>query len=344
MLPVEVSLNVMDTNPDSFVYRFSRGSAGDLIRSTTCGVGSLFTHNRSLSYTAPAETKFLSSIWLRCPYLCEPNSKAANLIFYSAFEPIYLLLPLIGFIIGMFGAMLGGGGGFFFLPVLTLIVGAPPHLAVATSLAATLPICIVGSLGHYRKGNIDVKTGALFVGAGIVGAFAGAAITGLLSPEQLKVSFGIYAVLIALNMSYSTWKKKRAEANGVEQKDAKQVLKITKGSFFGLSAGLIAGTFGTSGTAAVIAGLFAMRLPVKMVVGTSLLVVLVNTFFAVGAHFLVGQIDLTLVWFLTGGSVIGAIAGTKLLSRANVERSENNIRYLYALVMIAIGVLMMISK
>ena len=266
------------------------------------------------------------------------------MIFHSAFEPIYLLLPLIGFIIGMFGAMLGGGGGFFFLPVLTLIVGAPPHLAVATSLAATLPICIVGSLGHYRKGNIDVKTGAVFVVAGIVGAFAGAAITGLLSPKQLKVSFGIYAVLIALNMSYSTWKKKRVEANGVEQKDAQKVLKITKGSFFGLSAGLIAGTFGTSGTAPVIAGLFAMRLPVKMVVGTSLLVVLVNTFFAVGAHFLVGQIDLTLVWFLTGGSVIGAIAGTKLLSRANVERSENNIRYLYAVVMIAIGVLMMISK
>ena len=133
------------------------------------------------------------------------------MIFHSAFEPIYLSLPLIGFIIGMFGAMLGGGGGFFFLPVLTLIVGAPPHLAVATSLAATLPICIVGSLGHYRKGNIDVKTGAVFMVAGIVGAFAGAAITGLVSPKQLKVSFGIYAVLIALNMTYSTWKKKRGK-------------------------------------------------------------------------------------------------------------------------------------
>jgi len=130
----------------------------------------------------------------------------------------------------------------------------------------------------------------------------------------------------------------------VEEKNPRQVLKTIKGSFFGLSAGLIAGTFGTSGTAPVIAGLFAMRLPVKKLVGTSLLVVLVNTLFAVGAHFLLGQIDLTLVWFLTGGSVIGAIAGTKLLSRANVERSENNIRYLYAVVMIAIGVLMMISK
>lgn len=266
------------------------------------------------------------------------------MIFHSSFEPVYLLLPLIGFVIGMFGTMLGGGGGFFFLPVLTLIVGSPPHVAVATSLAATLPICIVGSFGHYRKGNVDVRTGAVFVVAGIIGAFAGAAITGLLSPKQLKVSFGVYAVLIALNMSYSTWKKKKAEDSGKEHADSGRVFKITKGSFYGLSAGLISGTFGTSGTAPVIAGLFAMRLPVKMVIGTSLVVVLVNTFFAVSAHFLVGHIDLTLVWFLTAGSVIGAVAGTKMLSRANVDRSENNIRYLYAAVMIAIGILMMISK
>ncbi len=80
-----------------------------------------------------------------------------------------------------------------------------------------------------------------------------------------------------------------------------------------------------------------------MPIGTSLVVVLVNTTFAVGAHFLVGQIDLTLVWFLTIGSIIGAVLGTKLISRTNVDRSENNIRYVYALVMVAIGVLMMIK-
>ncbi len=243
----------------------------------------------------------------------------------------------------MFGTMLGGGGGFFFLPVLTLIIGAPPQVAVATSLAATLPICIVGSLGHYRKGNIDIRTGWLFIIAGMFGAFMGAGITGLLTARQLKVSFGVYAILIALNLVYNTWKKKKSENKGEEQADASPLVKAGKGSFFGLSAGLIAGTFGTSGTAPVLAGLFSMRLPVKIVIGTSLVVVLANTIFAVGAHFLVGQIDLTLVWFLTAGSIVGAVLGTKLLSRANVDRSENNIRYIYALVMVAIGVVMMIK-
>ena len=265
------------------------------------------------------------------------------MIFYSSFEPVYLLLPVIGFIIGMFGTMLGGGGGFFFLPLLTLVIGVPPHVAVATSLAATLPICVVGSLGHYRKGNVDVKAGAIFIVAGVIGAFSGAGITSLLTAKQLKVSFGVYAILIALNLIYTTWKKKREEA-GAQASEGSKTGKVGKGSFYGLSAGLIAGTFGTSGTAPVIAGLFALRLPLKLVIGTSLLVVLVNTLFAVSAHFIVGEFDLTVVWLLSSGSVIGALLGTRLISKANVEKKENKVRYIYALVMIGIGVLMMLSK
>lgn len=250
---------------------------------------------------------------------------------------------MLGFIIGMFGTMLGGGGGFFLLPILTLLIGAPPHVAVATSLVATLPICIVGSIGHYKKGNVDVRTGSVFFIAGIIGAFAGTAIVGYLSEKQLKVSFGVYAIILALNLAYSTWKKKRKAKRGVSIQESIKGLKTVKGSFFGLSAGLIAGTFGTSGTAPVMAGLFSMRLPVKIVVGTSLVVVLVNTIFAVSAHFFVGQIDLSLVGYITLGSVIGALIGTKVLSRAKVDNSENNIRYLYALVMIGIGIIMMIK-
>ena len=264
------------------------------------------------------------------------------MIFYSSFEPIYLLLPVIGFIIGMFGTMLGGGGGFFFLPILTLIVGVPPHIAVATSLAATLPICVVGTLGHYRIGNVDFKAGTVFIIAGVFGAFAGAGITRLLTEKQLKVSFGVYALLIALNLVYTTWKKKKEEEreNGVPNSE---IRRLGKGSFFGISAGLIAGTFGTSGTAPVLAGLFSMRLPLKIVIGTSLVVVLANTLFAVSAHFVVGRIDLTVVGFLTSGSVIGAMLGTRFISKAKVDKKENNIRYVYALVMAGIGILMMIS-
>jgi uncharacterized membrane protein YfcA len=45
------------------------------------------------------------------------------------------------------------------------------------------------------------------------------------------------------------------------------------------------------------------------VAGTSLFVVLINTFSALAGHVLIGEIDLTLVVFLASGSILGALFG-----------------------------------
>ncbi len=266
------------------------------------------------------------------------------MIFHSSFESYYLWLPLFGFIIGFIGSLLGGGGGFFFIPVLTLLFNVPAQIAVVTSLAATLPIGIVGSFGHYHNGNINLRLGIAFAIAGIFGAFAGASLANFMTTGMLKVSFGIYSIMMALVMIISNWAEKRAEAKGVTIRNRPSFQKITRGSFYGFLSGIIIGTFGTSGTAPVQAGLFAMRIPIKLVVGTSLMVSCVNTLSALGAHFLVGDIDLTLVYFLTAGTIIGALLGPKLLAGIKIGRAEEPIRLWYALGMIAFGIIMIISK
>lgn len=264
------------------------------------------------------------------------------MIFHSNIEPIYFILPLLGFIIGLFGTMLGGGGGFFFLPILTLLLHVPTQTAVITSLVATLPIGLVGSFGHFQQQNIDVRVARMFVVAGIVGAFVGVGITSWISSDLLKTGFGIYSIIIASNIIFDTYKKKKAETNetSAELMNGNQ---IGKSSFFGLFAGLVTGTFGTSGTAPVLAGLFSLRIPIKLVIGTSLLIVLVNTIFAIGAHFLIGQIDLTLIYFLTAGSAIGAMVGPRLLNKSMINKSENRARYWYAAVMVTLGILMILA-
>lgn len=264
------------------------------------------------------------------------------MIFHSSIEPVYFLLPLIGLVVGLFGSMLGGGGGFFFLPVLTILLKVPAQTAVITSLAATLPICMVGSLSHYHKNNIDFHLATVFAIAGIAGAFIGAGITSLISNTQLKISFGIYSMLIALNMVYSTWQS-RYNRTANQKQHSFTGLRSAKGSLYGFFAGIITGTFGTSGTAPVLAGLFSMHVPLKIVIGTSLLIVLANTLFAVGAHFLIGKIDLTLVYFLTSGSAIGALSGPKILATVKTGSSENRVRYWYAAVMAGLGIVMIVS-
>jgi uncharacterized membrane protein YfcA len=258
--------------------------------------------------------------------------------FFSTIEPIYYLLPLAGLIVGLFGTILGGGGGFFFLPILTLIIEAPAQTAVITSLVATLPICIVGASMHYRKGNMDIRTGSVFAIVGILGAFGGAAIANYITPQLLKAIFGIYAVGIGVLMIMNV-KQSPPDKTNKRGKPANNFKKPA----YGFLAGMITGTFGTSGTAPVLAGLFAARLPVKMVIGTSLFVLVVNTSFAVGAHFLMGQIDLTLVALLTAGSIPGALLGPVILSNIRTDNSESSIKYVYATVMVLIGILMIIA-
>lgn len=269
------------------------------------------------------------------------------LIFSSPIEPVYYLLPLVGLIIGFFGTIIGGGGGFFFLPVLILIVGAPMHTAVITSLVAALPVSAAGGMAYYRRGYVDMSKGMVFIVAGIVGAFAGTYLGAALSERPLKMAFGIYAVLIAVHLAWITSKNEPVTKAVTDRRSSSNRVDgnyKVRGSFFGFFAGVITGSFGTSGTAPVLVGLFSMNLATKVVIGTSLLVAFTNTFFAVGAHFLVGSIDLTLVGFLTAGSLIGALVGPRVLSNMGAKHTDNpGVRYTYALVMVIIGVLMIIA-
>ncbi|RUT73380.1 sulfite exporter TauE/SafE family protein [Ancylomarina longa] len=265
------------------------------------------------------------------------------MIFHSSVETFYFLLPLAGFIVGLFGTMLGGGGGFFFLPLLTLVFGVPAQTAVITSLVATLPIALVGTSGHYQKGNVNTRMGMVFSVAGIIGAILGATLSSSVSAEQLKVSFGIYSILIAANMLIGSIRNRNIDKDTINENKRIGLQERLKASVFGLSAGMITGSFGTSGTAPILAGLFSMKLSVKKVVGTSLLVVLINTLVAVGAHFFIGKIDLTLVAFLSSGSVLGAFLGPVLLAKTKIGKSESKIKYIYALVIVGIGVAMILG-
>jgi uncharacterized protein len=266
------------------------------------------------------------------------------MIFHSSFEYIYLLLPLIGFTVGFFASVLGSGGGFLFLPVLILIYNIPTQTAVATSLAASLPVCIVGSLGHYRNRNIHLQLGVIFAIAGIIGAVAGAGISSLMSSRQLKIGFGIYSLLMSLKILSNTHRDKRALLKGFKRMPPVGSARLSRGSIYGVIAGIVTGAFGTSGAAPVLAGLFSMRIPLKVVAGTSLMIITITTISALGTHFLVNTIDLTLVYFLTSGAIVGSFAGPRKLAEMKTDRAEFPIKYWYAFGLAAFGLLMILSN
>jgi hypothetical protein len=266
------------------------------------------------------------------------------MIFQYDIQPIYFLLPVIGFVIGLFGSVLGGGGGFFFLPILSLVFNVPAQMAVTTSLVATLPICITGTISHYQKNNVNIRIAGMFALSGIIGSVIGCRILHWMSTYQVRIMFGIYSVLMAAHIAFNSWKdKKNNQPDDISGQSVGSFQRI-KSLSFGSMAGIITGSLGTSGTAPVLAGLFSIRMPFKMVIGTSLLIVLVNTAVTVGIHLVTSKIDMTLVGLLTIGSVVGAFAGPKILSGLKVGQNETKLKYYYAFVIFAIGLLMIIKS
>ncbi len=261
-------------------------------------------------------------------------------MFFSVFQLSYLWLLPFGLAVGLPASVIGSGGGLVLPLILMLLFDVPAPAAVGTSLAAILPLCAVALVGHRQSGNIDTGLGVLFGGTGVAGAFVGVGLTRIMGAELLRAAFGGYTVLLGALMLPR--RSRRADAQSAPDAQRRRRRRLVLGSLYGFAGGLISGSFGTSGSAPVLAGLFALRMPLRVVIGTSLMVVLIKTAAALVGHVAFGVIDLTLVLLLTPGAVLGALAGPRLLTRAALERRESPIRGVLAVVVMLAGVVMLV--
>ena len=104
-----------------------------------------------------------------------------------------------GFLSGLFGV----GGGLVIVPALVLLVGMAQHRAHATSLAAIIPIAIVGASIFGRANNVDLVAAARLVVGSLAGVQVGARLMERLSGERLALVFGGFVILVAVAMLVS---------------------------------------------------------------------------------------------------------------------------------------------
>ena len=87
----------------------------------------------------------------------------------------FSLAALIGVSLGL----LGGGGSILTVPILVYVLGYDPRQAIAMSLAIVGATALVGAFSH--RGNLLLKEAFLFGGVAMVGTFAGARLSGVMS-------------------------------------------------------------------------------------------------------------------------------------------------------------------
>ncbi|MCZ8162338.1 MAG: TSUP family transporter, partial [Microcystis sp. LE19-196.1B] len=86
----------------------------------------------------------------------------------------WLIGHLLAVCTGISLGLLGGGGSVLALPILVYVMGVPTKSAIAMTLLVIGSVSLLGTIPHWKKGNINLKTAFIFGSATMVGAFLGA--------------------------------------------------------------------------------------------------------------------------------------------------------------------------
>lgn len=112
------------------------------------------------------------------------------------------MLIAAGATAGLLSGLMGIGGGLVMVPALVLLVRMPQHRAHATSLAAIIPIGIVGALVFGRADSVNVLAAVLLAAGSLLGVQAGTRAMDRLSGDRLALVFAGFVIVIALAMLF----------------------------------------------------------------------------------------------------------------------------------------------
>ena len=105
-----------------------------------------------------------------------------------------------GVLVGLVAGLMGVGGGVIVVPALVLLFGLGDVTAKGTSLLVVLPTAVVGTLRNMRNDNVDLRCALVTGAGGMLSAFGGGLLAGVLSPAVSSALFAGLLVLIALRM------------------------------------------------------------------------------------------------------------------------------------------------
>ncbi|WAK74489.1 sulfite exporter TauE/SafE family protein [Arthrospira sp. PCC 9108] len=115
---------------------------------------------------------------------------------------ILIVGHLLAICIGLSLGLIGGGGSILAVPVLVYIMGIGTREAIAMSLAIVGSVSLLGMLPHWRRGNVNFKTFAIFTPTAMIGAYFGARLAsfpGITDTIQM-MTFGAIALLASILM------------------------------------------------------------------------------------------------------------------------------------------------
>ena len=255
----------------------------------------------------------------------------------------YLASILIGISLGL----IGGGGSILTVPVLVYLFRIDAVLATVYSLFIVGATSILGSLSYFRKNFVNVRMAIVFGIPSIIAVFLTKTYVVPAIPQEI---FNIGNFSVTKNMmlmllfstlmifaSYSMIKKGNEPAEVIQAASFNYPLVFFHGVFVGVVTGLI----GAGGGFLIIPALVnLLKLPMKIAVGTSLLIIAVNSL----AGFLLSLPHATINWtFLLSISLI-AVVGILIGSYISTKVNSLKLKIAFGWFVLLMGIYIMLKE
>jgi uncharacterized membrane protein YfcA len=221
------------------------------------------------------------------------------------------LTVALGVLVGITLGLLGGGGSILTVPLLAYVAGMDAKQAIATSLLVVGVTSAVGAISHAQAGRVQWRTGLVFGGAGMAGAYAGGVLARFIPGTVLLIGFALIMIATAIAML-----RGRNDV-GTNGQSSLPVIKIV---LEGLAVGLVTGLVGAGGGFLVVPALALLGgLPMPLAVGTSLVVIAMKSFAGLGGYLASVHINWAVAGAVTAAALLGGLIGARLTAMVNPD-------------------------
>ena len=185
---------------------------------------------------------------------------------------------ITGIVLGLFGS----GGSIIAMPALMYLLNVEAKSAIAMSMGIVAITATISGWDNWRRGNVDLKVAAMFGLFGVIGTYGGARL-GVYTPVQVQLT------LFALVMYAAAWKMLQIKKQPVSQLataggpplSEDEVISAHMGHIaaHGVGVGVLTGLVGVGGGFLIVPALVLLSgIPMKIAIGTSLVIVAAKSY------------------------------------------------------------------